>query len=186
MKNKSIIWIYPLALMAILLMLSVSCKKKADTTTSTTPKVIGQQYGGGIIFYVDVTGQHGLIAASGDQSSSAEWGCYGTSIPGTSTALGTGQANTTAIINTCGTAGIAASICDQLVLNGYSDWYLPSRDELNQMYIQKTVIGGFANDSYYSSSEDDANLAWVIYFHNGTQFGRNKSVANFVRAIRAF
>jgi hypothetical protein len=186
MKNKSRILINPLALMAVLLILSISCKKKADTPASATPKVIGQNYGGGIIFYVDVTGQHGLISASSDQSSGAEWGCYGTSIPGTNTAIGMGKANTTAIVNGCSTAGIAARICDDLVLNGYSDWFLPSRDELNQMYLQKTVIGGFANDTYYSSSEYDPNLVWVLYFPNGTQFSRNKNVSNFVRAVRAF
>ena len=60
-------------------MLTSSCKKKTDNNNpATTPKVIGQNYGGGIIFYVDGTGQHGLIAAPYDQSSGALWGCNGT------------------------------------------------------------------------------------------------------------
>ena len=100
---------------------------------------IGASYGGGIIFYIDGTGQHGLISAITDQSTGAQWGCTGTFWGGTSTAIGTGQANTTIIVNGCSAiAGIAARICNDLVLNGYTDWFLPSLDELYQMYLQKT------------------------------------------------
>ncbi len=186
MKKKNTIWIYPLALMAVLLILSSSCKKKADTTTSTTPKVIGQQYGGGIIFYVDVTGQHGLIAASSDQSFGIHWGCYGNSILGTSTTIGSGQANTTLIVNGCGDADIAARLCDDLVLNGYSDWFLPSKDELNQMYAQRTVIGNLEYHSYWSSSEESVNYAWFQYFNGSNQYNDPKNTNYFVRAVRAF
>ena len=147
---------------------------------------IGASYGGGIIFYIDGTGQHGLISATSDQSTGAQWGCYGTSIPGTSTAIGTGQANTTAIVAGCPTIGIAAQICDALVLNGYSDWFLPSKDELNQMYLQKTVIGGFANYYYWSSSESNNNYAWYQHFSYGGQSDWNKYYAYDVRAVRAF
>ena len=147
---------------------------------------IGQSYGGGIIFYIDGTGLHGLISATSDQSTGAPWGCFPTSIPGTSTALGTGQANTTAIIAGCITAGIAAQLCNALTLNGYSDWFLPSRDELNQMYLQKTVIGGFANYAYWSSSEWADGAAWGQYFPNGSQTSYYKSNPYYVRAVRAF
>ena len=145
---------------------------------------IGASYGGGIIFYIDSTGQHGLISATSDLGS-AQWGCRGTLI-GTSTAIGMGQANTTAIINGCNTAGIAARICDALVLNGYSDWFLPSKDELNQMYIQQTVIGGFPNVIYYSSSEHSADDAWIQLFNTGYQNYIYKSDPAYVRAVRAF
>ncbi len=147
---------------------------------------IGQSYGGGIIFYIDGTGLHGLISAPTDQSTGAPWGCYGTLIGGTGTAVGTGQANTTAILNICTFAGIAARICNDLVLNGYSDWFLPSKDELNQMYLQKTVIGGFANNYYWSSSEYNANYAWDQNFYNGLQNGLSKNGTICVRAVRAF
>jgi hypothetical protein len=147
---------------------------------------VGDSYAGGIIFYLDGTGQHGLISATTDQNTGAQWGCYGTTIGGTSTAFGTGQANTTAIVNGCLTVGIAARICNDLVLNGFSDWFLPSRDELNTMYMQKTVIGGFANAYYWSSSEDDNDLAIFQYFYNGTQNATNKDYTNHVRAVRAF
>ena len=146
---------------------------------------IGENFGGGIIFYIDGTGQHGLISATIDQGS-AQWGCYGTLIGGTSSAIGTGQANTTAIVNGCGEAGIAARICDDLVLNGYSDWFLPSRDELEQMYIQRNVIGGFLFAPYWSSTEDTDNYAWNQNFTNGGTYYNGKTTIYWVRAIRRF
>jgi hypothetical protein len=160
-----------------------------EVSFTTTAFAIGQSYQGGIIFYIDGTGQHGLIAATSDQSTGAQWGCNGTSIPGTSTGIGTGQANTTLIVNGCSTAGIAARICNDLVLNGYSDWFLPSKDELNLMYTQRTTIGGFAVDYYWSSSEYDANYAWSQVFTNGYQsnYPYTKIYSAFyVRAVRAF
>ncbi len=147
---------------------------------------IGQSYGGGIIFYIDVSNQHGLIAASSDQSTGAQWGCWMTFIGGTSIAVGTGQANTTIIVNGCNQAGIAARICDQIVLNGYSDWYLPSLGELNLMYQQKNVIGGNPYNTYWSSSEYSAFNAYVQDFSNGVQGNSAKNNTLYVRAIRSF
>jgi len=155
-------------------------------TTSSASFYIGQNYCGGIIFYIDGTGQHGLIAAPSDQSSGRQWGCKGTLIGGTSTAIGTGQANTTAIVNGCSDGNIAARVCDELVLNGYSDWFLPSSDELNQMYLQKIVIGGFSGYFYWSSSEYSDSSAWNQYFWNGSQNDPWKTGEYCVRAIRAF
>jgi hypothetical protein len=145
---------------------------------------IGQNYGGGIIFYVDGTGQHGLVAATSDQSTGAEWGCYGTLI-GTSTAIGSGQANTTAIVNGCSTAGLAAQICNDLVLNGYNDWFLPSQDELNLMCQQKSVIGGFSWE-YWSSSEYNSYFVYLQGFSNCYQGATDKVYLKLVRAVRAF
>jgi len=153
---------------------------------TTHTYAIGLSYGGGIIFYLDGTYQHGLIAAPSDQSLGATWGCQGTSTGATGTAIGTGQANTTAIITACSVAGIAARICDDLVLNGYDDWFLPSKDELNQMYTQKNVIGGLTGYDYWSSSEYNISLAWPQIFDNGQQSYDNKYNAHNVRAIRAF
>ncbi len=165
------------------------------TLWKDTAFYIGQSYGGGIIFYIDATEKHGLIAAPGDQAM-GEWGCmYEGSIQGTSTALGTGQANTMAIVNGCSQAGIAARICDDLVLDKYSDWFLPSKDELNEMYLQKKYIGGFStiltgDGIYYWSSSEYANdniVAWYQDLKNGTQGSKyNKMNYYNVRAIRAF
>ena len=133
---------------------------------------------------------HGLIAAPSDQSTGTQWGCYNTFIGGTSTALGTGAANTAAIVAGCSKAGTAARICNDLELNGYSDWYLPSRDELNKLYINRKAIGDFANKYYWSSSEVDKEFkeySWVQSFGNGSQYGGFRSnTLGCVRAVRSF
>lgn len=159
------------------------------TTPNITTIAIGQTYQGGIIFYVDGTGQHGLIAAPSDQGT-VKWGCEGTTITGTSTALGTGMTNTTKIVNKCSTAGIAARICYDLVLNGKSDWYLPSKDELKllhqNLYLQN--IGNLKMNRYWSSSEYNAQFAWCQFFNlNLNQLYYDKDLIAYpVRAIRTF
>jgi len=153
---------------------------------TTVLYTIGQNYGGGIIFYINGTGQHGLIASTSDQSTNAEWGCYNTTIGGTSTTIGSGASNTSKIVTGCSESGIAARICNDLVLNGHSDWFLPSKDELNQMYLQKGVIGGFASYSYWSSSEINNWDAWIQSFGGGVQDYGNKGYSYNVRAIRSF
>ncbi|HPE58273.1 MAG TPA: fibronectin type III domain-containing protein [Bacteroidales bacterium] len=148
---------------------------------------IGEIYKGGIVFYLDGNGG-GLVCAESDQSTYAEWGCYGTTIGGTGTGIGTGAANTAAIVAGCSQSGIAARICSDLVLNGYSDWFLPSRDELNLMYqnLKLNGIGGFADDGYWSSSEDSSDYAWVQDFNYGYQYIGNKASSERIRAVRAF
>ena len=142
---------------------------------------------GGKVFYVTDAGLHGLEAAPADQSSGAAWGCYGNAISGADgTAVGTGAANTTAIVTDCAEAGTAAKIADAYALNGYTDWYLPSKDELNLLYQQKTVVGGFANGSYWSSSQDGSSFAWLQYFSDGYQDYYDKYLTLPVRAVRAF
>jgi hypothetical protein len=146
---------------------------------------IGESFGGGIVFYTDGTGQHGLIASPTDQSAEATWGCWMTFIGATSTAIGSGQANTTAIENGCGESWIAAHICNNLVLNGYDDWFLPSLDELTEMYEQRNVIGA-GNVYYWSSTEIDDYSAWAILFNGYVLYPVDKGSVTFVRAIRAF
>ena len=148
---------------------------------------IGQAYQGGIIFWLDSTGQHGLIAATSNQSTGAAWGCYGTVIYGADgTAVGTGNQNTIDIENGCATSGTAADICANISLNGYTDWFLPSKDELNLLYLQKTVVGGFASAYYWSSTEYDASFAVGIAFNSGGTYTNLKGNASYVRAVRAF
>ena len=154
---------------------------------------IGQSYGGGIIFYIDGTGQHGFIAATSDQGwpspgDMVGWGCRPLSIPGTLTAIGTGAANTALIVaNGCSDVGFAARICSDLVLNGYNDWFLPSKDELNQLYLQRGLIGGFAGGYYWCSTEENANYAFIQQFGTvGNQTDSYKDQYWHVRAIRAF
>ncbi len=161
-----------------------------QVTFVTTPDAfyIGQVYGGGIIFYIDGTGQHGLIGTDYDQGTRQyEWGCCDFISPiliGTSTDLGKGQANTTAIVSGCNEA-TPARLCDDLVWDGYDDWFLPSKDELNQMYLQKTAFGNMTGH-YWSSSEFNGVDAFVQGFEVGYQYHDRKNTPNNVRAIRAF
>ncbi|MCX7085289.1 MAG: hypothetical protein NTY69_07080 [Methylococcales bacterium] len=158
----------------------------------TSPYTIGETGpAGGKVFYVTDGGLHGLEVAPADVNNGAyvAWGCYGTSIAGAQgTAIGTGAANTAAIVNGCSEANTVAKIVDAYVLNGYSDWYLPSKDELNLLYTQRSVVGGFyAFSAYWSSSEFDSGGAWLQGFHvDFIQLVGSKSDVGLARAVRAF
>lgn len=83
----------------------------------------------------------------------------------------------------------AKTACEELILNGYSDWHLPSKEELNSVYVnlKQIGVGGFANNSYWSSTEANyVNDAWVQYFGNGRQGYDGKGYEYPVRAVRAF
>ncbi len=145
-----------------------------DEISFTSGITVGDSYGGGIVAYVLQSGdpgysasvKHGFIATEEDYPSTANWGCFGTSISGAhGTDLGTGAQNTLAIVAGCSTAGIAARLCSDLVLNGYDDWFLPSKEELRKLYLNRDAIGGFnfSAYSYWSSSEYDNNSAWNYY-----------------------
>jgi len=157
-------------------------------TTATTPSglYIGQNYAGGIIFYLDSTGSHGLVCATADQGVAA-WGCQGTNIP-TGTALGTGATNTAAIVASCGDANFAAKICDNLVLNSYSDWFLPSKDEFSLMRTNLAPhgLGSFFGNYYWVSSQYDATYGYYFYVPEGYSGYTYKSNGYPVRAVRAF
>ena len=150
--------------------------------------IIGQNSAGGIVFYVDNTGLHGLVSAPSDQGS-YPWGCEGTRIGGTSVDFGSGLQNTDAIVAKCSGSN-AANICNDLVLNGYSDWYLPSLRELVLIHdnLYHHGIGDFSDNFYWSSSEWlDPNtthaFGWQFLSHQENSW---KSYALRVRAIRAF
>jgi hypothetical protein len=155
---------------------------------------LGESYGGGIVFYVYDNGQHGLIAAISDQNTAIRWDAGTvTNSMAYSDGVGAGKANTTIIIANQGYGdGVtyAARICNEysVTVGGviYSDWYLPSKYELNLLYQQKTVVG--ANSiSYWSSTEFSLNTAaWAQWFETGLQDGWGKLYASSVRAIRAF
>lgn len=149
----------------------------------------GKTYHGGLIFYLNTTTGTGLVSAASDQSTDAEWGCYGTTITGADgTAIGTGAQNTIDIEAGCTTVGTAADVCANLTLNTYSDWFLPSKDELNAMYTNLKLkgFGGFSDTSYWSSSEYDAYGAWREYFLSGGQSSGSKSFSYYVRCVGSF
>lgn len=163
-----------------------------DDVNDPPPPVIGDTYQGGVVFYLDGNGG-GLITAPSDQSSAA-WGCYGQYNGGTSSAVGTGAANTTTILGGCSETAIAARICADLTLGGYSDWFFPSKDELNLMYknigpgdeLGLGNIGNFGSDVYWSSTGGDSANAWRQRFSSGSQIMNRKYLTGSVRAVRAF
>lgn len=151
--------------------------------------VIGQHYGGGIIFWIDDSRQHGLIAAESDQGFNW-WGDRFYLVTGaTGTAVGTGAVNTGRIIKTQGLQyTYAALLCVDYRGGGFADWFLPSKDELYLLYLQKDVVGGFIRGAYWSSSESDVDhtVAWTKFFYNNDAVVSHKDRFDGVRAIRAF
>jgi len=190
-----------------------------DCDGNITEYFIGMEAEGGIVFYVDETGEHGLVAALEDLTYGAtydnsgnpeyEWGCWGEDVNGADgTAIGTGYQNTMDIVNQgCSTenGGItAAQAALDAEINGYNDWYLPSIDELVEMY--NTIgnggpegnIGGFEIGEngfwtyYYRSSSEFINStyyrhAWFVGFDIGLPYNYfYKSATLRVRVIRSF
>jgi hypothetical protein len=94
------------------------------------------------------------------------------------------MSNTTTADSTC-TSG-AIQVAADYANNSKTDWHLPSKDELAQLYIQSATVGGFTANYYYSSSEDGGDSAWVQDFSNGSQYGLGKGYARYVRPVRAF
>ena len=166
---------------------------------------IGMTYQGGVIAYIFQSGDpgyvssetHGLIAAPADQSTGigwiSPWSTQDTWVPGgTGTVLGTGSANTDNIIAQAVAAGnstpssYAAGLARAHEGGGYNDWYLPSQDELNKLYLNRAAVGGFADHYYWSSSDFDDLFVWAQHFDTSLQATDYKSVNFRVRAVRAF
>jgi hypothetical protein len=168
------------------------------SSTSSVPSIsIGQNYYGGKIAYIlqsgdpgyDANTPHGLVAATVDQGTGIRWynGSF-TTTGVTGTAIGTGLSNTNAIIASQGetATSYAAGLARAYAGGGYKDWYLPSKDELNKLYLNRATIGGFGNVLYWSSTEITNDYAWYQNFGSGLQYYSVKDYTLYVRAIRAF
>jgi hypothetical protein len=170
----------------------------SGTLTWTGTHYIGESYGGGKVFFVYDNGKHGLIAASSDQSNAIRWfGGSNTNTRARGNGVGAGLKNTAIIIANQGPVdgnAFAATICNEyyvtetvgLVTTTYGDWYLPSKYELNLLYLKKSEVGGFANWYYWSSTEIDSGWSSLQYFANGVNYRVNKNLTYAVRAIRSF
>jgi len=166
------------------------------------PPPAGQTYkigdygpAGGIVFYDKGTFSNGwryLEAAPVETEFTAEWGADEKEVANTSTAVGSGKRNTEIIVarlKALRETGKAAQLCVSLNFDGYKDWFLPSRDELDLMYknLHQKGLGGFEEiGRYWSSSQVNNNNAWYQWFSGGDQDYGRKWYIHSVRAVRAF
>jgi len=165
---------------------------------------VGGYAEGGIVFYLDETGEHGLVAAMEDLTEGAtidsegnpgyQWGCFAMWLSGADGQdIGTGYQNTLDIVAGCSETPIAASEALAYESDDYSDWYLPSLDELNEMYNtigtggSEGNIGGFSSNWYWSSSESNNYGAYDVNFGDGStgNFSSKTKIVR-VRVIRSF
>ncbi len=195
MKKKFWILIYSLVIYGLYLVLSNSCTKDNEYDPIAPRLIPGQFHKGGVIAYILQQGdsgyvaneQHGIIAAPYDQSTGIRWDNGSNIVTGAAgIAVGTGNANTNTIVTIKGAGSYAAKLCYDLFLGGYRGWYLPSKDELEKLFQNRDVIGGFAPTPYWSSSESLNNYAWHECFSNGYQSNTNMGNIYHVRAVRAF
>ncbi len=172
------------------------------SNTNVAMHYVGELYGGGIVFWVNHTGEHGLIINMLDLAVSQSWSNVSTSEIGT-TSTWDGASNATDIMGQSGHTSSAAKVCADYTnadygTGTYSDWYLPSIYELNDLWSNiKTVTKAFDSDGnsstialnqdyYWSSTEGSSDKAWLFYFYSGHSYSFSKSYNYYVRAVRAF
>jgi len=182
--------------------LNATLNNLSDVTIETAPTYAIGDTGpaGGKIFITpstagNTTGRYFEAAPSGNPDVNRTWATdvnsnQTTAVSGADgTAIGTGAQNTIDIVAQAGNiaASSAAAYCADYTYGGFSDWFLPSKDELNQLYTQKTAVGGFTTTSdYWSSSEYDETQVWVQYFDDGASNTTWKNFSNRVRPVRSF
>ena len=200
MEKRSFI---PGLLIAVALLQSIWCDTGGGGSPAVTYAIGDTGPAGGLIFYVDEADTYSWtyleVAPVSTEWTYKDWGGYGTEIGGNAalTGIGDGQAATDAIVAHMegeSITGTAAQLCDALSYGSYADWFLPSQDELNAIWDNlvddgtgaNSGVGGIAEDTYWSSSEDDSRTAWYQDFSNGYQDDGGKYNDLRVRAVRAF
>lgn len=166
-----------------------SSSSAADSISTRIYYIGDRSPSGGKIFYDKGTFSAGwryLEAAPSDQSAGAQWGCSGTDIPGAAgTNIGTGKQNTLDIDGNCVTSGIAADLCTNADINGYTGWFLASQWESSEMYNKQSIIDNWVVAEYWTSSEVSTTTAFRMSTSGG--FSNLAKTSNFrVRCIRSF
>ena len=160
---------------------------KTDTVSADDIELsLGMKLQGGYVFYLDDTGKHGLIAAENDAPQRMSWGCN--RFPIGANNLTDGMPNTKLILKSCQYPS-AASVCAELHVQDYNDWYLPSIDELALLYDGRRYVPTIGGGDYMSSTEyfKNGNDCWAIHFaKGGERYRYNKRFKYSVRAIRKF
>ncbi len=172
--------------------LGVDCTPSSNgyclfSVSSTNPQTItlfplvGASYGGGVVACLGGAPYMNLIAAINDSVNGIPWGGFGTVTGAQSTVDGASNSN---LIIGAGVTNSAVNLCSGTI-NGYNDWFLPAKEQLNCLYTNQTAITGFMNAVYWSSTESDDNHAWFQFFDNGNQLSIFKTFYNSVRCVRA-
>lgn len=172
-------------------LLTIGLDQQVKNNSSTPPASysIGDNAQGGIIAYIFQSGdpgydagvQHGYVIQETDNATTPViFGCAGTLFGATGTAMGTGANNTSIMAAGCSTSNSVCYMASNLSLNGYSDWFVPSKDEMTKIYSTKDDVGRtFTSPYYWTSSEKDAGLAWYINWSNGglsADYGRDGTI----------
>ena len=193
MKN-----IFKIILCLTSILILSSCSKNDDDNSENIQ--IGNFHEGGVVFYVDDTGEHGLVCASKDLIQPMRWGYNDVLLNNTEQIIGSGLANTLAITAAYPDIDTAAKLCLNFEDDEYADWYLPSLDELNLIYTNKNKINATAianegevfktldddRSNYWSSSEEAEINAWLIQFDTGLTKTYYKTYILNIRPIRSF
>jgi hypothetical protein len=194
-----------LLLLCIIVIFS-GCIKEENPENVT----VGEPFQGGVVAYIFKPGDPGfvegkttgIIIAPVEEVFTSQWGCQGTAVGGTSTALGAGRTNTERVLafhdalpdfynnptqcHPANNGSVAARVTLNFNLGGYNDWFMPSLEEMNYLYDNRDLIGGFSTVEYWSSCESNATNACVMSFVTGEQLSKPKSEERRVRVIRFF
>jgi len=164
-----------------------------EVTFVSVPDAVGETYHGGIVYYIDGTGYHGLIGATADQAAGVNWSNNNNLTGANGSAIYTGRANTTTIVNNQGGGNYAAKLCNDYIVTAegitYDDWYLPSTDELYWLYQGRALFGSNFGRWYWSSQERDWYKAYIFFFDIGISSYTDRLSGqgySYVRAISKY